>query len=260
MSETTETKAIVPAVPVEAAATVAVPTAPPQEELVVIARDPVEMAAAQAKMTAWAAGRLQRAQAQLAEAEAVLEHARAAKWKITNHQRQVFLAKKDIIYYEKVKAALEAGFCIVPDFPVDLFALRVTRDFPQRNDVTGNQWVQPAAQIAAAAPQGEGENVNPHPAVSYTLEENVPGKSPIYRKWADEWQEPDLPLKFAKPMVMDATRRAMAMKLFDEIGLLPARPKRDPMVIGRICHGVRQYGGPKRSLSFVIAFIDVREL
>lgn len=67
----------------------------------------------------------------------------------------------------------------------------------------------------------------------------------------------------------DFTAQAMAIKVFDDLGVLPGSTHRagkrpavapDPLVIGRVVLPAC-YGGPERRLSFVVAwFIDTRDL
>ena len=58
-----------------------------------------------------------------------------------------------------------------------------------------------------------------------------------------------------KPRVLQATQHAMAMQIFDELGVMPAVKKTDPVVIGRII------GPGNKEMSFLISwFIDRKDL
>jgi hypothetical protein len=50
---------------------------------------------------------------------------------------------------------------------------------------------------------------------------------------------------------MQATSRAMALEIFDEIGVFPPTKKEDPVIIGRVN---LNHKGMKRTVSFMIAW------
>ena len=77
--------------------------------------------------------------------------------------------------------------------------------------------------------------------------------------WADEFQDVGFPFTMAKPQILDATGKAMARKIFDEVGILPRRrAKGDPMVVGRIIY--KGSGYDEKSISFLITwFVDTKD-
>jgi hypothetical protein len=50
-----------------------------------------------------------------------------------------------------------------------------------------------------------------------------------------EFEDVEFPMTLVKPQVLDATAKAMARKIFDQIGVLPnRRAKGDPILVGLI--------------------------
>jgi hypothetical protein len=108
-------------------------------------------------------------------------------------------------------------------------------------------------------PAGEGEYKNPEPVVH---QRNIgTADKPLKQYFAKEWQDIDFPFTTAKPQILSATARAMADKVFDEIGVLPGKRKReDPIVVGRIIDP-RSDRYTKRFVTFLIAwFLETKTL
>jgi len=237
--------------------------------MVVLAKDPQQMQASQQQLIAWFQERLASTQHELAEAEANLEQAKQRKWATTGWKRQVNLARGRVVFNEKAIAALEAGYCIVPDFPTEVFAIRTSRAKPTRNARTTPWGRPPNPQQADLSPLGEGEYKSPHTfnmedrqETEETLASGGTRKKTEVTVWADSYDVPDFPLKTVTPHILDATGKAMALKIFDEMGVLPARRQRarggDPIVTGRIS---RREGTRDIGLTFLIAWwIDTRDL
>lgn len=231
----------------------------PDSNVLVIAEQPGEMQAAQDALIAWAGNKVAQVKADLADAELALDSATACGVKLHGVRKLVKSAKDSLAYYEKVKAALEDGYCIVPDFPVEVVAIR-TNAFSPRGTRESSWGVPAITQHAQKLPEGEGEYVSPTPTAYHASDRDVTNykgeKSGTVKVWrADEFCDVELPIKFMKPRVLQATQAALASKIFDEIGILPARPKKDPLIVGRIID-------PKgRPLSFLISwFVDSRDL
>lgn len=227
-------------------------------ETFVMARNQQEMQAAQTQLVSWANGRVGRALAEVADAETNLAAARQAKWKSGPFERLVRLAKDRVHFYDKLKLALEAGYVIVPDMAMDVFAIRTTRGTPTKNL---SKWGWPREQASNAPPAGEGRYVDPTAFnQSRRVTETDPSGKPSTHteRWAVSFDETiDFPFKLAKVQVLNATAEAAALKIFDEMGVAPAtRAKGDPMVIGRI-----NLRGARKSVDFVVAwFLDTRDL
>jgi hypothetical protein len=86
--------------------------------------------------------------------------------------------------------------------------------------------------------------------------EKKDGKDIIkWSAWATDFMDVAFPLQAAKPELMNATAQAMALKIFDEIGVAPNRRGKDPLILGVI-------NGPQfRKQYFLIAwYLDTRAL
>lgn len=205
-------------------------------DFTVFANNPADMVGAQKSMILWCARKIQAEKAEQAEAQRNLDAAIAHKWSSAAWARQVKLFAEKVEFYRKVKMALEAGYYIVPPFPIDLFAIRTKQSYPRGKWQT-YQWRdrhEKKAQILAA---GEGRYVSPDPVLSQQSfpEKNSAGALVNKDYWrASEFKNADFPFKLAKSEIMGATRAAMALKLFDQMGALPTHRAPDPIICGQI--------------------------
>lgn len=209
-------------------------------DFTVIAQSPREMEAAQLNLIAWAERKAGLIERELREAAEQLRIAIGRKWKTTAWRSEVRKHQNRIEFYKKVKAALEAGYYIVPPFPIDIFAIRVDRSHPHRRDqISANNHDQPAQVL----PQGEGRYVDPRPFVASRVQTDTKivnhqtGETkqvPVKYHYATEYDEVDFPFKLARAEIKDTTLKAMALKIFDQIGVLPRVRKPDPIVCGQI--------------------------
>lgn len=222
-------------------------------ELTVIARNSQEMLAAQGQLTAWAANKVTEAEKELEQFQENYDIAKRNKWRTVGLESAVRIARKKYQFYEKMKIAVEAGYVIVPNFPIDIFAIRTAKTGPKEGG-TSNHW-DSHIQKSELPMLGEGEYVSDRPTQlqeSWT-EKDKEGRD-VTKHWytAGEFQEVDFPFTAVKPQILDEVSRAMALKAFDEIGILPARrSKSDPMVVGQI---VFRNSGNERRLSFLITW------
>jgi hypothetical protein len=235
--------------------------------LEVSAETPEEMTLAQNSLIAWCKNKIAELQAQTAELTEALNHAKKQKWKTATLLKHANLSARRVIYYDKMLAALEHGFIIVPNFPVTIFAIRTTKKGPKNDEEvstyqTGTRFFQASEQL----PEGEGDYKNPFPIVhqSVSTENNPHTGQPIqkYRSWPEEWDEFEFPLNMAKPKVMEATTRAMALKLFDDFGILPGpKSKADPIIVGRLIDPRNPSRFSPSCVSFMVAWhLDTRTL
>lgn len=211
-------------------------------DVIAIARTPAEMEQAQNDLVVWAKGKLEAVRAELNEAQESLKIAQRSKWSTSRWQRVVGRARARMIFYTKVKRALEAGYYIVPPFPVDVFAVRTDRNNPSGTLVSSYKWTSTEAlnQKPRRLPEGEGEYVAAEPEVwmrdlSHT---DAKGKEiSRYQHYAKEFREVDFPFTFAKPQLLERVSQAMKEKIFDQFGVLPKyQRKGDPIVVGQILH------------------------
>jgi hypothetical protein len=236
-------------------------TIPEDNEITVLARDPLEMAEAQKGLVAWATKKVQLLKSELRETELNLKESTKLKIRTAGWKRQVALAKGRVVYYEKVKAALEAGYCIVPNFPnMEVIAVRTGKRSPRRSTKEATGYVPSDPDVKyQQLPEGEGKYVSPRPTVRRTSYKNAEGKS-VMTVWADDFRDVDFPFKTVRPQIVQNLGTAMAKKIFDEIGVLPQINRRqDPMIIGRIRR--REQGYMEPTITFLIAWwIDTKAL
>lgn len=237
---------------------------PIEKDLFVFARNPQEMAASQGKMVQWATAKVEDKKKEWDEINQNLAIAKKNKWSTAGFRSNLVAVTKKVQFFEKLKAALEAGFCIIPDMGMDVFAIRTKKVAPLPNtnesrSSFGQVWVPP--QQTENPPLGEGVYVSPiaeNGKDSYTKKSADGSKDITVRTaWAQEFKELDFPFKLAKPGVLNETARALAASIFDEVGVLPRRAKADPMVVGRIKY---KHGKNERSVSFCIAwFLETKD-
>lgn len=226
-------------------------------DLIAFARSQEEMNQSQGQLIAWSSNKLAEARQHLSHMGANLAQAKEFRWALRGFQEATRVARKQVDFYEKLHAAFNAGYCVVPDFPIDVFAVRTARSEPpaQRYESSHPWGDTNRAQRGEALPLGAGDYVSDQPTVR-DYKESIPddkgqGQSK-YVKWSEAFREIDFPIKTAAITVLDATGRAIALRIFDEIGILPARKgKGDPMVIGRVQY---KHGNKERTVSFVIAW------
>lgn len=233
-------------------------------EFTVIATSPKDMEAGQQSLIGWAAEKIKAVKQELEGIKADRDLAVKNKWRVSGWNREIGKCQKRLEFFEKIKAALDAGYFIVPPFPVEIFAIRTnkTSQNPYASDYRNNR-----DQKADILPIGEGRYVDPTPVVmvdSHT-ELQKDGKSKeIKEYYADEFREVDFPFKLAGSEVIGATARAMALKIFDRFGVLPAtKRKPDPIVVGQVIvpNKVRYRWRDDEAITFFVAWwLDTRSM
>ncbi len=203
-------------------------------DFTVIATTPAGMIEAQKSLIDWADRKIATIRTESAEAVEQLAIAVQRKWKTDAWRRQVAKYERRIEFYEKIKAALNAGYYIVPPFPIDVFAIRTDRAKPKGMDSTYRDNHDQDAKILAI---GEGRYVDPKPVCESYVDEvtGSDGKSrDVTRYFATEFADVDFPFKLARSEIRDATNAAMALGIFDRMGVLPRTRAPDPLVCGQI--------------------------
>lgn len=233
---------------------IATAAALPVADIEVTAESGDEMAQCQEALIEWAKAKLKEAANQSRELKLAFEHAVKRKWKSDTLKKHAAFALRRFTFYRKFLEALKHGYQIVPSFPVTLFAIRTDKKKPKAKCTTYH-YSNTHEQDAKELPAGEGKYQNPFPVVlQATIERATAEKRAVMNYWADRWDEFEFPLSMAKPKIMEATTRAMKLKIFDELGICPEDPKKqDPMIIGRIrVPAKHQYD--HRTVSFIIAW------
>lgn len=261
--------------------------APRVPETHLTALNPAEMQASQADMRAHLEQRLTVIEREIIEANAALSEARRNGWAtgaLTSARNRLV---DDETYYNKILMALEAGHAIIPEFPVEVFAVRqgvpegpVKQTYIGAVNAADTYTGRPAN--ADCAPAGMGEYRNPEPKTfRNTVENKSPGSQergePRYYTTIHRTGRSVGPIVFpsmtARSPIMHATAAAMKDKVFDQIGVclpvVPARGERrvvtrtrrmgDPLVIGQILH--KSVGSKQKCVSFIIAwYLNLNDL
>lgn len=225
-----------------------------------VARNPVEMRDAQVGLVGWLKAKIAAVGAEMQDYQDSLEEAVKNKWNAKGLKKAITSAFWRQEFYSKTLAAVEAGFTIVPEFPIDVFAIRVDRRTPE-GAVRESTYSKPLADAETCdiLPVGSGDYVSPRPKTFHWKttrldRDNKEYKINLVRPTA--LQSVEFPFRSARVEVMSATAEAMALKMFDEIGICPQTRKPDPLIIGRIL-----LPGTDKAVSFLVAWhLNLNEL
>lgn len=230
----------------------------PDRDLVVIARDPSELVEAQHDLIA----RLERKRDDAAfserELSRTIEEAEGSRINVQPLKNQRMRAANRVAYYEKLIEALRAGYVIVPDLPAQTVAVRVNREKPRRkrhrHSFRRIAESDASSVTAQQLPPGEGRYVT-GADIATEEEADAEGRTK-YTSFPVAFQdELDLPAEFLKPRIIERTREAMDLRIFDELSIVTGRA--DPIVVGRILRP----GNVWDAVAFVVAwFVDTADL
>lgn len=257
----------------------------PKEHLVAL--NPVEMQEARGDLKVWLEQKLAVLERDIVEANAALAEARRNGWATAALTSARNRAVDDETFYNKILVAVEAGYTVIPEFPISVFAVR--RSEPDKTDrATFNNVVNGSDTYLArpvqtdSAPAGAGEYRNPAAETTESTRENFsPGAKergePRYYTTVHRSGYPAGPISFpnetARAPIMKATANAMAEKTFDQIGVCfpiamvgstrqvqtNAARAGDPLVIGQVVR--KRVGSRQKVVSFIIAWhLDLRTL
>lgn len=207
----------------------------PTDTLHLVALDRPQLEAAHAKMIEWAKARRDKVDVDVDVESTNLDLAAQNGWLTQPFERRLNALARQRTFYDKIVAALEAGYAIVPNFPMDIFAIRTkakeTKGNPQKGSY--NRFIQSAQLL----PVGDGRYVDPAPHVITQAETTKNAKGEDVKQniqWpADEFDEVGFPVALARPELMTRVGHAMASKIFDQVGVVDDRSG-DPVIVGRI--------------------------
>jgi len=223
----------------------------------------------------WVREKIERTKAEAKELWEAYQHALARKWKAGTLKKHWNLAVGRAEYYEKTLEALEAGYCLFPALQCEIFAVRTERDTPTyRHSWFRWNYHPDWEEQAELLPTGTGEYVNPVPPKYSYEDERQEGQAKVTGRSYSTLSEFDkiaFPFSMSKAHIMDAVGKAMALKIFDEIGIIGdkvvnrtnAKRRADPIIVGRIIHPKREglANGRERALNFLISWhIDTKDL
>jgi len=164
-----------------------------------VALTPQDVAGAQSELASWCKGKILELSLDLRDARQNMRQAKAMLWRWQGWQRVITKTQRRMIYYAKIRAAVNAGYLVIPNLPCETI---------------------------------------------------------------------DFPATLIKPVILGATQRAMALRIFDRIGVsfggtntMSSRRRRsDPIVVGQILNGAEKYPEEKMVTFFVAWWLDTRSL
>lgn len=230
------------------------------DHLNLVALSPAEMPATQAALSEWCIGKAKAIEAELTDLRDHMLIAQANNWKLSGLQASINRAEKRITYYGKVKDAVEAGYLIVPNFPISVLAVRVARD-KQRERVSDYKYSRTVTTAnAELLPSGEGRYVDDEVFridESHNEPDGKGGMKTVRRYVSGDYDTPDFPFLAVKPAVLAAAQHAMALRVFDEIGTVQNTGGRDPIIVGRL---LDPRGNGRVSTFFIAWWLNTADL
>ena len=209
-----------------------------------IALNPGEMMLAQNALTNWCVNKIAEVKNELASAQEVLNSLVTAGMHDLKQRHVIKGVTRRITFYEKIKAALDAGYYIVPPFPVQSFAIRSNKAKPppvQSLHSTRSGWDHDVINNPPALPNGVGEFHNIITDREYSHSDmngkNADGTDKYVDYYSNvDWKDVEFPMQVTRPELIEATSKAMKEKIFDRLGVLPTYRKDDPIIVGQIKH------------------------
>lgn len=231
-----------------------------------VALTPQEVGGAQAELMSWCSAKILELSRELADARQNLRQAKAMLWRWQGWQKVATKTAKRMVYYAKIKAAIQAGYLIVPNLPVDVIAVRVKNALP-RGKVHYSE-----GRVGVARPEllpaGVGRYVDDRLVVDDLSFQDKDNKK-VERYVASGFDEEiDFPTTAVKPVVLAATQRAMALRIFDRVGVVRDQSwgqRGDPIVVGQLLDPMQPWSfwenEPRKVVTFFIAWwLDTRAL
>lgn len=224
-------------------------------ERMLIATTPTAVTAAHDDAAKWARLKMHEVRLELAVERENLKSAERAKWATKPFKRNIAKLEARVTFYEKMVVAVDAGYHIVPNFYMDVFAMRTdAKRHIQKHEVAKYYVVRHFPQRPMALPAGDGRYISPQASYTHWKESRTDNDGKGYKvnvSRSDGLRVPEFPMCMAKPEILAATERAQALAIFDEIGIARDQDPGcgDPMILGRIR---QKYGRP--SLTFFIAW------
>lgn len=216
-----------------------------------------EMPAVQKQLTDWLGRKLGSLKTDISMFEENIRIAEQGNMKTGPWKSVLSRTRRLFNYYEKLKIAVSEGFVIIPDLQATTIAVRVDKAMPVAAE-TESRWRAATAVPQSSLPAGAGRYVDDENTVDHwtVTRKNHAGNDYQADRYAATGfdEEIDFPMLVVKPVVLEATQRAMALRVFDRIGVVGARNK-DPLVIGEVL-------GPngKKQVFFIAWWLDVETL
>ncbi len=234
-------------------------------DLQLVAQNAEDMKIAQQSMAHWFAAKQKMTERDADELQQNVEIAERNGWKLDTLKRHARIARKRVEFYEKCKLASEAGYCIIPNMPADVFVIRTKKKSPKRDT---SKWENNIDELRSESPAAEeGRYVDAAPFIGSRQIPDGVDKETGKTKYRTEYyashfdDEVEFPISIAKPEIMNATSQAMALNVFDEISMLPSRQQKgDPLVLGIIRHPMRDTWNDQRVTFLLAWYVDTSVL
>ena len=223
-------------------------TVPDVSRTIVVAMTPEELEASRKTIVDFCDKKLSSLRKEIRELNENLTIAKKHGWRTVTLRSAVGRMTSRIKFYEKIRAASQAGYLIVPDFPVEVFEVRTIRKAPPGK--TG-RYSYSVPDIQTESPAiGVGKYVSNAPMVEKFDTRDNQGKE--IKMWAQsDFMDVEFPVTIAHPHILSATAAAMRLKIFDEIGLVSKNVRHDPIVVGVV---KRRDGYSWKQVNFFIAW------
>jgi len=236
-----------------------------------VALTPQDVAGAQSELASWCKGKILELSLDLRDARQNMRQAKAMLWRWQGWQRVITKTQRRMIYYAKIRAAVNAGYLVIPNLPCETIAVRVGSMAPRPAEAQYPTSIN-EAKPDLSLPPGRGHYVDetlPHTDLSWNEPDGKGGTKLVRHVRVDSYDETiDFPATLIKPVILGATQRAMALRIFDRIGVsfggtntMSSRRRRsDPIVVGQILNGAEKYPEEKMVTFFVAWWLDTRSL
>lgn len=202
-----------------------------------VALTPQDVAPTQQQLAGWCERKILSLWLELAEQRENLDHAKKGHWKRTGWTNAISKTQAKIAYYGKIREAVAAGYLVVPNFPVDLVAVRISGRDPKET-IDGHDHRDEHLVTPQVLGVGEGRYVGPE-FLGYKEDRTLKNSDGSTRTIMDfiptaVQTELDFPFGLVKPVILDATQHALKQKIFDRVGVVRGSKKSDPIVVGQI--------------------------
>ena len=214
----------------------------------VVAYTPNELVIAQRTVRGWCAENIRRLYRQKQDAQKNVETAISGKFNSKPFKSLVKRCERRIVYYKKIGKAIKLGYMIVPNFDLDLFAVRTTQKKPRKQTST---WDASFNQEGQQLAEGEGRYVDVNPFWAESERPKGDKMETYYFPTAFD-EEISFPVAIIQPGIVKETTRAMGHKLFDQVGVATGRRvfRADPIVCGRFLDPIQR----DKAVTFFIAW------
>jgi len=221
-------------------------------------------------MQCWFESQLKQQSQEVADLTRAHNHAEKHKWATGALWQAQWRAMQRRSFLQKIVSALRAGYVLFPHMPnYEVFAVHSQDSAkPPKYEYTVGRDRIMLLGADASVPAGKG-TYRGRQFKTKNVNKNIyhQGKfQDVEVSQVSAFDDIVFPFALARPVTMEATSRAMALNIFDEIGFLPPPPPQeqarqgasrpgDPVIVGTIINPVKD-----RRLSFLISWLlDTRD-